>query len=143
MILLWLSIEPHTRSDQEQLGLALQQLMSDDPALAVRSGAGEIVMLGAPDEDGLEAVVRDLVHRFGVEAAVRALEVAYKETVTRTAGGESKYIVQSGGRGQYAHVKVRVEPGEPGSGCVFENAIVGGAIPERMIRLSKRASMKL
>jgi elongation factor G len=141
MILLWLSIEPHTRSNQEKLGLALPQLMCDDSSLAVRSGAGEIVMLGAPNEDRLEAVVRDLVQRFGVEAAVRALEVAYKETVTRSADGESKYIVRSGGRGRYAHVKVRVEPGEPGSGCVFENAIAGGAIPERMTP-SKRASMR-
>ena len=133
MILLWLCIEPHTDGDHKKLGVALQHLMADDPTLAVKSGAAGTVMVGAPGEDQLEAAVVQLVRRFGVEAAVRGLEIAYKETVTQAAVGESKYARQSGGRGQYAHVKVRVAPGEPGSGCVFESAILGGAIPERMI----------
>jgi elongation factor G len=135
MILLWLGIEPHTGRDQEKLGVALLQLMADDPLLAVKTRADGTVMLGAPDEDRLEAVADQLVRRFGVAAAVKSLDIAYKETLTRAANGESKYEVTSGGRGQYAHVKVRVEPGEPGSGCVFgfEKAILGDAIPERMI----------
>jgi hypothetical protein len=99
-----------------------------------------LVLLGGPllttsSEDQLDAAVNQLVHRFGVEADVSNIHIAYKETVTRAAEGESEYATQSGGRRQYAHVKIRVEPGEPGSGCVFkfENAILGDAIPERMI----------
>jgi elongation factor G len=90
-------------------------------------------MIGAPSEDQLEAVVDQLARRFNVAADVKSLEIAYKETLTRAAQGESTYVKQSGGRGHYAHVKLRVEPREPGSGCVFENAILGGAIPEHMI----------
>ena len=92
-------------------------------------------MLGTPDEDQLEAVVDKLVRRFGVQAAVKSLEIAYKETLTQVAEGESKYAMLSGGSSQYAHVKLRVGPREPGSGCVFESmiAILGDAIPERMI----------
>jgi elongation factor G len=135
MILLWLAIEPHTDRDQEKLGLALQQLLADNPLLAVKSRAYGIVMLGASDEDQLAAVADQLVRRFGVGAAVKSLEIAYKETLTRPADGESEYAVQLDGRRQYAHVKLRVEPGAPGSGCVFkfDNAILGDAIPERMI----------
>jgi elongation factor G len=107
--------------------------MADDRTLAVKSSADDAVMIGAPSEDHLEAAVNQLVRRFGVQAAVKSLEIAYKETLTRTAHGESTYVKQSGGRGHYAHVKLRVEPREPGSGCVFDNAIVGGAIPDRMI----------
>ena len=133
MVLLWLRIVPHTNRDQEKLGVALGHLMTDDQSLAVKSGADGAVMIGAPSEDQLEATVTQLVRRFGVAAAVKSLEIAYKETLTRAAQGESTYVKQSGGRRHYAHVKLRVEPREPGSGCVFENAIVGGAIPKRMI----------
>jgi elongation factor G len=134
VILFWLGIE--TFSDEERLGRALQQLVADDSSLAVRSGADGTVMLGAPDEDRLQAAVLQLVQRFGVKAAVRRPEVANKLTVTRAAEGEWQYAVQPGRRGQYTNVKVRVEKGEPGSGCVVkcEKAIVGDAIPERVIR---------
>jgi len=133
MILLWLGLAPHTNGDREKLVLALQQLMADDRSLAVKSSDHGTIMIGAPGEDQLDAAVDHLVHRFRVDAAVRGIEIAYKETLTRAAEGESKYVAQSGGRGQYAHVKVRVEPGDAGSGCVFEDAILGGAIPKRMI----------
>jgi elongation factor G len=135
VVLLWLRIVPHTNRDQEKLGVALGHLMAHDGSLAVKSGADGAVMIGAPSEDQLEAIVTELVRRFGVAAAVKSLEIAYKETLTRAADGESEYAVPLGGRGQYAHVKLRVEPGEPGSGCVFDfrKAILGDAIPERMI----------
>jgi elongation factor G len=133
MVLLWLGIDPQTKQDQERLGVALQRLLADDSSLAVKTGADGAVMIGAASEERLDSAVNQLVHRFGVEAAIKNIEIAYKETVTRAAEGESKYARQSGGRGQYAHVKIRVEPGETGSGCVFENAIVGGTIPTRMI----------
>jgi len=133
VVLLWLHIVPHTAKDQERLGVGLQHLMADDRTLAVKSSADDAVMIGAPSEEQLEQAVSQLVRRFGVQAAVKSLEIAYKETLTRTAQDESTYVKQSGGRGHYAHVKLCVEPREPGSGCVFENAIVGGAIPDRMI----------
>jgi elongation factor G len=133
MVLLWLGIDPQTNEDQERLGAALQRLLAGDSSLAVKTSADGTVMIGAASEDQLDSAVNQLVHRFGVEAAIKNIDIAYKETVTRAAEGESKYAVQSGGRGQYAHVKIRVEPSENGSGCVFENAIVGGAVPHRMI----------
>ena len=135
MALLWLGIDPRTGPDREKLGVALQQLMADTPSLAVKSRADGTVMVGAADEDQLAAVVHELVRRFGVKAVVRGLEIAYKETVTRAAAGEWQYTAHSDGRREYAHVKIRVEPGEPGSGCAFQfqHAILGDAIPERMI----------
>lgn len=133
MILLWLGIEPHSSADREKLGFALQHLLADEPSLAVKSSPDGIVMLGAPGDAQLDAAVIQLVDRFGIEAAVRAIEIAYKETLTQPADGESRHIVRSAGRGEYAHVKLRIEPGEPGSGRVFENAVIGGAIPESML----------
>jgi elongation factor G len=139
MVLLWLGVEPHTRRDQEKLGIALQRMMADDPSLAMRTDVDGTTMVGVSSEEHLYAVVNQLVDRFDVDAAVRDVQIAYKETVTRAAQGEFKYIKHSGGRGQYAHVQVRIEPGEPGSGCVFENAIIGGAIPAPMIPSVKEA----
>jgi elongation factor G len=131
MILLWLGIVPHGRADAENLGQGLARLISDDPSLAMKTADDGVVMIGAVSEEQLDAVV-DVLVGFGVEAAVNKIEVAYKEGLTAAAEGEAKYVTPSGGRGQYAHVKLRVEPGEAGSGYVLENA-VAGAIPERMI----------
>jgi elongation factor G len=85
----------------------LGRLLADDSSLAVKTNADGTLMIGASSEDQLDATVNQLIHRFGVEAAIKNIEIAYKETVTRSAEGESRYAVQSGGRGQYAHVKVR------------------------------------
>jgi elongation factor G len=133
MVLLRLGIVPLTKEDQARLALALPRLIAEDSSLSIRTGADGTAMIGAASEDQLDWVVNQLVHRFGVEAAITNAEIAYKETLTRPAEGESRYAKQSGGRGEYAHVKLRVEPGDAGSGCVFENAIVGGAIPQQMI----------
>lgn len=133
MILLWLGIEPHSRADRQKLGLALPRLMAEDPSLAVKTNPDGIVMLGAPGDVQLDAAVGLLVDRFDVEAAVTAIEIAYKETLTQPADGASRHIMRAAGHGEYAHVKLRIEPGELGSGCVFENAIIGGAIPGPML----------
>ncbi len=133
MVLLWLGIDPKTRAEGERLGIALVSLMATDPSLAVRSAADGQVMLGAGSDTHLEAIVDRLVHEFGVEAGISKLEIAYKEALTVSAAGEAKYAKQSGGRGQYAHVKIRVHPGRQGSGFVFENVIGGGAIREEFV----------
>jgi len=133
MILLWLGVVPSTETDRENLARALSLLMARDPVLAVRPGPGGEVLIGAGSEDRLDAVVTHLAEEFDVEAAITGLHVACKETFTRAAEGESKYARQSGGRGQYAHVKLRVEPAYPGAGFVFDHEIFGGAIPTDMI----------
>jgi elongation factor G len=133
MIVLWLGIEPKNRRDLEKLGTALQHLMSEDPQLSVKSAQEGGVLLGAASEAQLERVIDRLVHRSGVEASIARLEIAYKEALTADASGEAKYAHQSNGRGQYAHVKIRVRPGGQGSGFVFENVIAGGSIPAPMI----------
>src|SRR5262245_4797376 len=108
--------EGKATGDHEKLELALQKLLADDSNLATRPGPDGTVLLGADTEKRLGAVVERLVREFGVEAAVTGLDIAYRERLTRAAGGEAKYVTQSGGRAQYAHVKVLVEPGQPGSG---------------------------
>jgi elongation factor G len=107
--------------------------VADDSSLAVKTSDDGTTMIGAASEDQLDTAVNQLVHRFGVDATIRNIEIAYKETVTRAAEGESKYAMHSDGHGRYAHVKVRVEPGGTGSGCVFENTILGTAIPGEML----------
>jgi elongation factor G len=134
MILLWLGIAPSTKTDQENLARALSRLMADHPAFTLRPGTDGEVLIGAGSEDQLDAVASQLAHEFDVEAAITGLHVACKETLTRAAEGESKYATQSGGRGAYAHVKLRVEPGYAGSGFVCDQEIFfAGAIPEGMI----------
>jgi elongation factor G len=106
MVLLWLGIQPQTREDQERPGVALQRLLADDPSLVVKTGADGTVMIGAPSEDQLDAAVNQLVHRFDVDAAIKNIEIAFKETVTRAAEGESTYALQSSG-GVSSHVLTR------------------------------------
>jgi len=129
MILLWLGMKPRTRDDEEKLARGLSALTTADPSLAVKTAADGWVMLGAGGEEQLETAVDRLVHEFKIEAAVTGIEIAYKEALTRGAVGEAKYAKRSGGRGHYAHVKLAVEPGEPHTGFVFENAMFGGPIP--------------
>jgi elongation factor G len=130
-----LAIEPKTKGDQEKLGVGLQKLMQEDPTFRVNTDeqTGQVVIRGM-GELHLEIIVDRLKREFNVDAVVGKPQVAYKETLTRPADGEMKYAKQTGGRGQYGHVKIHVFPGEPGTGYVFESAIFGGAIPKEYIK---------
>jgi elongation factor G len=130
-----LAIEPKTKGDQEKLGVGLSKLMAEDPTFRVKTDeqTGQVVISGM-GELHLEIIVDRLKREFNVEASVGKPQVAYKETLTRPADGEMKYAKQTGGRGQYGHAKIHLYPGEPGTGFVFENEIVGGAIPKEYIK---------
>jgi elongation factor G len=130
-----LAIEPKTKSDQEKLGVGLSKLMAEDPTFRVNTDqqTGQVIIRGM-GELHLEIIVDRLKREFNVEASVGKPQVAYKETLTRHADGEMKYAKQTGGRGQYGHVKIHLYPGEPGAGYVFENKIVGGSIPKEFIK---------
>jgi elongation factor G len=130
-----LAIEPKSKSDQEKLGVGLSKLMGEDPTFRVKTDeqTGQVVIAGM-GELHLEIIVDRLKREFNVEASVGKPQVAYKETLTRPADGEMKYAKQTGGRGQYGHAKIHLFPGEPGTGYVFENDIVGGTIPKEFIK---------
>src|SRR5499427_572494 len=130
-----LAIEPKTKADQEKLGQGLGKLMAEDPTFRVKSDeeTAQTVISGM-GELHLEIIVDRLKREFNVEASVGKPQVAYKETLTRAADGEGRYIKQTGDRGQYGHAKIKLFPGEPGSGYLFENAIVGGVIPKEFIK---------
>ncbi len=130
-----LAIEPKTKSDQEKLGVGLQKLRAEDPTFHVETDiqTGQVIIRGM-GELHLEIIVDRLRREFSVEASVGKPQVAYKETLTRPADGEMKYAKQTGGRGQYGHAKIHLYPGEPGTGYIFENKIVGGAIPKEFIK---------
>jgi elongation factor G len=130
-----LAIEPKTKADQEKLGQGLQKLMAEDPTFRVNTDqqTGQTIIRGM-GELHLEILVDRLKREFNVDASVGKPQVAYKETLTRPADGEMKYAKQTGGRGQYGHVKIHLYPGEPGTGYVFENEIVGGSIPKEFIK---------
>jgi elongation factor G len=130
-----LAIEPKTKSDQEKLGVGLQKLMAEDPTFRVNTDqqTGQVIIAGM-GELHLEIIVDRLKREFGVEATVGKPQVAYKETLTRPADGEMKYAKQTGGRGQYGHVKIHLYPGEPGTGYIFENETSGGSIPKEFIK---------
>lgn len=127
-------INPKTKADQEKMGLALRKLAEEDPTFRVGGDleTGETIISGM-GELHLEVLVERMRREFGVGADVGRPQVAYKETITSTAEAEGKYIRQSGGRGQYGHVWLRVTPGERGSGLVFVNEIKGGIIPQEFI----------
>jgi len=130
-----LAIEPKTKADQEKLGQGMQKLMTEDPTFRVTTDeqTGQVVIRGM-GELHLEIIVDRLNREFNVDASVGKPQVAYKETLTRPADGEMKYAKQTGGRGQYGHVKIHLYPGEPGTGYAFENRITGGAIPKEYIK---------
>jgi elongation factor G len=130
-----LAIEPKTKADQEKLGTGLGKLMAEDPTFRVNTDqqTAQTIIRGM-GELHLEIIVDRLKREFNVEATVGKPQVAYKETLTRPADGEMKYAKQTGGRGQYGHVKIHVYPGEPGTGYVFEDEIVGGSIPKEFIK---------
>ncbi len=129
-----LAIEPKTKSDQEKLGLALSRLSEEDPTFRVKTDAdtGQTIIAGM-GELQLEVLVDRMRREFKVEANVGQPQVAYRETISQTASGEGKYIRQTGGRGQYGHCLLRIEPLPRGQGREFASEIVGGAIPREFI----------
>src|SRR4051812_21706274 len=133
MILLWLGIEPTSEAHANRLSRGLAALLDQDRSLAVWIRDDGTTMLGAVSEEQLELAVDRLKREFLVDASVTRPQIAYKEALTRSAHGEMKYAVPAGGRGQYGHVKLRVHPGEAGSGYVFENEVTQGAIPDGFI----------
>ncbi|MGC7845564.1 elongation factor G [Desulforudis sp. 1088] len=128
------AIEPKTKADQDKMGIALQRLSEEDPTFRVWTDeeTGQTIVAGM-GELHLEIIVDRLLREFKVQANVGRVQVAYKETVTRTVRAEGKFIRQSGGRGQYGHVVLQVEPLERGAGFVFENKVVGGAVPKEYV----------
>ncbi len=129
-----IAIEPKTKAGQEKMGIALAKLAEEDPTFKTYTNeeTGQTIIAGM-GELHLEIIVDRLLREFKVEANVGKPQVSYKETITATADVDNKYAKQSGGRGQYGHVKIRVYPREAGSGFEFKNAIVGGAIPKEYI----------
>ena len=128
------AIEPKTKAGQEKMGIALGKLAEEDPTFRTYTDeeTGQTIIAGM-GELHLEIIVDRLLREFKVEANVGAPQVAYKETIRKSAEQDTKYARQSGGKGQYGHVKIRVEPNESGKGYEFINAIVGGAIPKEYI----------
>ena len=128
------AIEPKTKAAQEKMGSALQKLSEEDPTFRVRTDeeTGQTIISGM-GELHLEIIVDRLLREFKVEANVGAPQVAYRETIKNAVDIEHKYAKQSGGRGQYGHVKIRMFPQEPGAGYEFVNATVGGSVPREYI----------
>lgn len=130
-----MAIEPKTKADQEKMGMALSKLAEEDPTFRVSSNEEtQQTIIAGMGELHLEIIVDRMKREFKVEANVGKPEVAYKETIRQTATAESKYIRQSGGKGQYGHVYLRVEPMERGKGYAFKDEIVGGVIPKEYIK---------
>ena len=129
-----IAIEPKMKADQEELGTALNKLAQEDPTFQVSTDpeTGQTLIAGM-GELHLEIIVDRLMREFRVGANVGRPQVAYRETVTASVKAEGRFIKQSGGRGQYGHVWVEMEPGEPGSGVVFENKVIGGVVPREYI----------
>ena len=128
------AVEPKTKSDQEKMGVALSKLAQEDPSFRVRSDeeSGQTIISGM-GELHLEIIVDRMKREFGVEANVGAPQVSYRETIRTGVDQETKFARQSGGRGQYGHVYLRLEPQEAGAGYAFVNAIVGGVVPKEYI----------
>lgn len=128
------AIEPKTRADQEQLHVALSKLSEEDPTFRVRQDdeTGQTVMSGM-GELHLEILIDRLFREFKVEANVGKPQVAYKEGIKKAVEATGRFVRQSGGRGQFGHVELEIEPGEPGTGLIFESKIVGGNIPREFI----------
>ena len=134
-----MAIEPKTKVDQEKMGIALQRLAEEDPTFRVftNEDTGQTIIAGM-GELHLEIIRDRMVREFKVEANAGKPQIAYRETITKAAGGDGKLIKQSGGRGQYGHVIVKVRPSERGKGLVIENKVVGGTIPKEYIPACKK-----
>ena len=133
------AIEPKTKADQDKMGIALQKLAEEDPSFRVKSDTetGQTIISGM-GELHLDIIVDRLLREFKVDANVGKPQVAYRETILGTADQDSKFVRQSGGKGQYGHVKIRISPAEENAGFVFENKIVGGAIPKEYIEPARK-----
>ncbi len=130
-----LAIEPKTKADQEKMGAALGKLAQEDPTFKIHTDPETAqTIISGMGELHLEIITDRLVREFGVGVSVGKPQVAYKETIRQPAKAEGKYIKQTGGRGQYGHVKLEVSPLPPGSGFEFLNEIVGGAVPREYIK---------
>ena len=130
-----LAIEPKTKADQEKMGEAMAKLAEEDPTLRISTNeeTGQTIISGM-GELHLEIIVDRMKREFRVEANIGKPQVAYKETIRKKVKAEGKFVRQSGGRGQFGHVWIEVEPNEKGKGFLFENAIVGGVIPKEYIK---------
>ncbi|MEG0594111.1 MAG: elongation factor G [Christensenella sp.] len=128
------AIEPKTKAGQEKMSVALQKLAEEDPTFRAYTDeeTGQTIIAGM-GELHLEIIVDRMMREFKVEASVGKPQVAYREAMTKAVDVEGKYVRQSGGKGQYGHCKIHVEPTEPGTGYVFENKVVGGSIPKEYI----------
>ena len=125
------AVEPRTQADQEKMGTALTRLAQEDPSFRVHTDeeSGQTIIAGM-GELHLDILVERMKREFGVEANVGKPMVAYRETIRSSVEQEGKFIRQSGGRGQFGHVWIKIEPREPGSGYLFENAVIGGTVPK-------------
>jgi elongation factor G len=134
MPVIQLAVEPKTKADQEKLGMAIQKLAQEDPTFRVNTDpeTGQTILSGM-GELHLEIIVDRMMREFGVGANVGKPQVAYRETIRKNAEAEGRHIKQTGGHGQYGHVKIRVEPLPPGGGFEFENEITGGRVPKEYI----------
>ncbi len=129
-----LKIEPKTKADQEKMGIALRRLSDEDPTFRIKSDPETLeTIISGMGELHLDVLVDRMKREFKVEANVGKPQVAYKETITAEAEAEGKYVKQSGGRGQYGHVRIRIKPLERGKGFEFNSVIKGGAIPQEFI----------
>ncbi len=133
------AIEPKTKADQDKMGIALQKLAEEDPSFRVKSDTetGQTIISGM-GELHLDIIVDRLLREFKVDANVGKPQVAYRETILGNSDQDSKFIRQSGGKGQYGHVKIRISPAGENEGFVFENKIVGGAIPKEYIEPARK-----
>jgi elongation factor G len=128
------AVEPRTKADQEKMGVALGKLAQEDPSFRVHTDeeSGQTIISGM-GELHLDIIVDRMRREFKVEANVGRPQVAYRETIRKSVEAEGKFVRQSGGRGQYGHVKIKLEPMASGEGYEFENAIVGGVVPREYI----------
>ena len=135
------AIEPRTAADEEKLAVVLEKLCHEDPTFRVRREAetGETIISGM-GELHLDVLVQRMIRDFGIEATIGRPQVAYREATTLPAEGEARYVRQTGGRGQYGHVRLRIEPGERGSGFQFEDRVTGGVIPREYIPSVRRGT---
>src|SRR6476646_3630087 len=135
MPVIQLAVEPKTKADQEKMGLAIQKLAQEDPTFRVNTDpeTGQTILSGM-GELHLEIIVDRMMREFGVGANVGKPQVAYRETIRKNAEAEGRHVKQTGGHGQYGHVKIRVEPLPSGAGCVFEDDVTGGRVPKEFIK---------
>ncbi len=134
-----MAVEPKTKADQERMGMALGRLAQEDPSFRVRTDEeSSQTIISGMGELHLEILVDRMRREFNVEANVGKPQVAYRETIRKAVKQEGKFVRQSGGRGQYGHIVIEMEPQERGGGYVFENAIVGGTVPKEYVQASDK-----